>query len=178
MSKINKNTKIVIAVIIVLTVTVVIFAILNRDNIAERKAMQDSGTFIITAVDGTRYNVTMYDILSLNPHVIDANYKKSGKEPVQKQYTGVSLKRLFDYFDIDYLLTKSVSFTAADGYASAISIDDALDENNCFIVFEEEGEPLGTKESGGKGPFMMILANDQFSQRWCKFLLEVEIKGG
>ena len=174
----NKNTKIVIAIIAVLTVTVAILAVLNQDYIAEKKAIQDSGTFIITAIDGTRYTVKMDDIMRLDPHVIEANYKKTDKAPVIKQYTGVSLKSLLDSFDIDYLIAKSVSFTAADGYASAISIDDALNEDNCFIVIEEEGEPLGTKESGGKGPFMMILATDQFSQRWCKFLLEVEIKGG
>jgi len=85
-------------------------------------------------------------------------------------------KSVFDYLGIDYSSAKSVSFTAADGYASALTIAEALDEENCFIVFDEDGKPLGTKENGGSGPYMMILPNDQFSQRWCKFLLEIEIK--
>jgi len=173
----NRNTKIVITVIIVLTVAVVILALLNRGNIAEKKAMQESNSFLLKA--GVKQNtVTMEDIMRLTPHVIDAKYKPSSSNtPVKKQYTGISLKSLFDYYDINYSSAKSVSFTAADGYASALPIADALDEENCFIVIEEGGEPLGTKENGGKGPFMMILANDQFSQRWCKFLMEIEIKG-
>jgi len=178
-NQINKNTKIVTAVIIVLTLTAAIFAIFNQDYIAGKKAMQDSGTFIITAIDGSRYIVATDDILSLDPQAINANYKPSRNNvPTQKQFTGVSLKSVFDHFGVDYSIAKSVGFTAADGYASALPIADALDEENCFIVFEEEGEPLGTKENGGNGPFMMILANDQFSQRWCKFLLEIELKGG
>ena len=173
----NKNTKIVIAVIIILTVTVAILAVLNRDYIAEKKAMQKNGTFIIIT-NSKKYTVTMDDINSLNPHIIEANYKpSSSNSPAQKQFTGVSFKSLLDYFGVDYSSAKSVSFTAADGYASALPIADALDESNCFIVIEEDGKLLGTKESGGKGPFMMILATDQFSQRWCKFLLEAEIKG-
>jgi len=173
----SRNTKIVIIIIIILTVAAAILAFLNRENIAEKKAMQDSGAFIILS-NGDKNIVAMDDIVSLNPRIIDANYKPSGNNtPVKKQYTGISLKSLFDYYDINYSSAKSVSFIAADGYASALPIADALDENNCFIVFEEEGELLGTKENGGKGPFMMILANDQFSQRWCKFLMEVKIKG-
>ena len=175
-SKINRNTKIVAIVLIVLTVALVVLACLNRENVAEKKEMQENGTFIITA-NGEQTIITMDDIIALEPRVIDANYKKSGKEPVQKQYTGVALKSIFDYFNIDYSEAKSVSFTAADGYASALTIGEALNEENCFIVIEEEGEPLGTKENGGKGPYMMILANDQFSQRWCKFLLEIELRG-
>ena len=162
-------------VVIILTLAAAILAFLNRENIAEKKAMQDSNTFLIIA-NGKQTIVTMDDITALEPCVVNANYKSSGENPVEKQYTGVSLKSVVDYFNIDYSKAKSVSFTAADGYASVIPISDALDEENCFIVIEEDGKPLGTKENGGSGPYMMILPNDQFSQRWCKFLLEIEIK--
>jgi len=167
----KQNTKIVLSVVAVLLLAVAVLAWLNQDSVAEKKALLERGGFRITA-NGQDYTVTMEDIQAIGPRVIDANYKKDGKAPIPKQYTGVPLKSLFDYLKIDYSAAKTVSFTAADGYASALPLNEALDAENCFIVFEEEGEPLNKKEYG---PYMMILAKDQFSQRWCKFLLEVAV---
>jgi hypothetical protein len=105
-----------------------------------------------------------------------ANYKKSGQAATNRTFQGVSLKAVVERMGIDYSRYVSVSFLAAAGYASALSIVEAMDDGNCYIVIAEENKPLGTRESGGSGPFMMILANDQFSQRWCKFLLEVNLQ--
>jgi hypothetical protein len=170
----SRNTKIVVAAASVLALTVTVLAWLNRGNVEEKRHFQDNGIFLVNA-GGEQYTVSMDDIMKLGPRFIDANYKPSGRDPVQRQFTGISLKSLFDYLDVDYSSARSVSFTAADGYASAISIADALDELNCCIVFEEGGTALGTRESGGSGPYMMILAKDQFSQRWCKYLLELTV---
>ena len=171
----SRNTKIVMAAAAALLAAVAVFAWLNRGSVAEKKATQDSGTFLVTYGD-IQYTVSMEDIEALDPRTIDANYKKSGKNPEPRQYTGVPLVSVFDFLGIDCSAASSVSFTAADGYASALPIADALDEESCYIIIAEGGAPLGTKESGGSGPFMMILALDQFSQRWCKFLMEVAVK--
>jgi len=97
---------------------------------------------------------------------------------VQKEYSGVSLKSVFDYFSVDYSGAKSVSFSAADGYVSSAPISHALDEDNCHVVVRESGNPLGTIDNGGVGPYMAIFANDEFSQRWCKYLLEITVSEG
>ena len=158
-----------------LIVAVGVLAWLNRDSIAQKKAMQESGTFLISA-NGQEYTVSMDDVLSLSPRLIKVNAKSSTTDYTNKEFAGVPLKVLFDHLGVDVSAAKSVNFTAADGYSSAIPISDALDEDNCFIVIKEDGNPLGTKESGGTGPYRIILAKDQFSQRWCKFLLEITVK--
>jgi len=170
----SRNTKVVIISIVALAFAVMVLAFLNRDSIADRKALQESGNFIIIAGD-RQYTVTMDDLEAISPRAIDANYKTNLMPAVQKRYTGVSLKSVFDYLEVDYSAAKRVRFSAADGYVSAAPISDALNEENCFIVFEEAGKPLGTRETGGFGPYMAIFAKDRFSQRWCKYLLEVVV---
>lgn len=170
----KKQNKIVLACVCALLVVIAVFAVLNRENVLLKRQMVESGSFRIVSGEQV-YTVSMKDIEALNPAEVAANYKKDGKAPIGKTYTGVPLKRVLDSVGADVSSAKSVSFTAADGYASAVPIQDALNEESCFIVIREGGEALGSKETGGSGPFMMILAQDQFSQRWCKFLLEVTL---
>ena len=172
--KMSRNTKIVAITAAVLVVAVAALAWLNRGNAADRKAMQESGAFYITAGD-SRYPVTMDDLREIGLRSVEASYKTNLMPAVQKKYSGVSLKSVLDRLDVDYSGAKSVSFSGADGYVSAVRIAIALDEENCFIVVEEAGKPLGTLESGGFGPYMAIFAKDRFSQRWCKYLIEITI---
>ena len=169
------GTKLVIISVAVLCAAVAVFAFLNRENIAAKKEAQEGGFFYFYAGD-EEHTVTMEDIEALSPSVIKANYKKNGKESETRYYSGVSLRSVAESLGIDVSGYSSAAFSAADGYASALTITEAMDGENCCIVIAMGGEPLGTKEGGGSGPFMMILPNDQFSQRWCKFLIEVRLK--
>ena len=171
----KRNTKIVIGVVGVLAVAVVVLALLNWGNVASKKEAQEDGVFSLYAGDG-EYTVSMSDVEALASSDIKADYKKSGQDPETKSFLGASFKALVESLGIDVSAFSSVSFTAADGYASALDIDEAMDGENCFIVIAMEGEPLGDSEDGGSGPFMMIMAKDQFNQRWCKFLLEVRLQ--
>ena len=170
----SRNTKIVAITTAALVLVVAVLAWLNQGSVAGKKSIQESGAFLITA-DGSQYTVTMRDLEEIDYGVVDANYKTNLMPAVQKKYTGVSLKSIFEYYGVDYAGSKSVGFSAADGYVSAASMSRAIDGDNCFIVFEEAGKPLGTMESGGVGPYMAIFAKDLFSQRWCKYLIEIRI---
>ena len=171
----SRNTKIVAIVAASLIVAVAVLAWLSRDYILQRQALQESGTFIITA-GGEQHVVTMSDLEAIGPSVIDANYKTNLMPAEQKKYTGVPLAGLLEYLGVDCSDARSVSFSASDGYVTAASIADAMDSESCFIVFLESGKPLGTRESGGIGPYMVIFASDRFSQRWCKYLLEIAVR--
>jgi len=171
----SKNAKIVFIASVALAALVVVFALLNRSYVEPRREAQRTGVFYFLA-DGERHAVSREDIESLSPFAIDANYKTSGMPAQNKTYRGVSLRAIAESLGIDISAYGSVLFTAADGYASVLSAGDALDSGNCYIVIEEGGLPLGTLEDGGVGPFMMILAHDAFSLRWCKYLLEVSLR--
>ena len=171
----SRNTKLITVITAGLVVVVAVFAFLNRENIASKKEAQESGVFVLHA-GGEEFTVTMDDIEALSPFTIVANFRRSGQAATNRTFQGVSLKAVIERLGVDFSRYASVSFLAADGYASALTISEAMDDGNCYIVIAEENKPLGTRESGGSGPYMMILANDQFSQRWCKFLLEVNLQ--
>ena len=170
-----RGTKLVIVISVLLALIVAVFAYLNREYISVRKVAQDKGVFILRA-GGEEFTVSVEDIFALSPVDISANYKTTGRAAETRTYQGVSLKTLIESLGLDYSGFSSVHFFAADGYASALTMAEAMDSGNCYIAVSLNNKPLGTKESGGSGPFMMIRPNDRFSQRWCKFLLEVTLQ--
>jgi Tfp pilus assembly protein PilE len=169
------NTRLVVITVIVLAVVAAISAYLNRDYVQFVKEAQARGEFVIRA-RGDEFAVSVEDIHALSPVDVRANYKITGFSAETRVYQGVSLKAVLDSLGIDYDECQSVLFTAADGYTSILRPARALDSENCYIVISEGGKPLGTLESGGTGPFMMILPSDRFSQSWCKYLLEVTLR--
>lgn len=172
---VNKTTIIVIVVLVALAVVVGVFALLNREGVEEKRRLQDDAVFLVTAGEQS-VEVSMEEIEGLGTKDVEANYKKSGKEPEVRTYTGVPFSEVLALKGIEADGYSSVTFIALDGYASAVGIDQALNPEECWIIIREGGEPLGTKEDGGSGPFRMILPNDQFSQNWCSFLMEAELR--
>jgi len=168
--KTGKSTIAIIIVLCILIPAVVVLAILHRGNMVERLELQDAGEFLITVGEDTR-NVSMSDLLNIGSVSVSSSPRGE-----QRNFTGVPLGRIFDYFDVDYSGAGAVVFTSLDGFVTAISIAEALDETNTFIVFEEDGSPLGTREEGGRGPYMVVVALDPFPNRWARYLMEVTLQ--
>ena len=171
----SKGTKITIVTASALVVIVAVFAWLNRDYIAPRREAQAAGIFFVNA-GGQELTVSMDDLLGLSPSDIIANFRSSGRAAEARIYQGVSLRDIVESLGIDYSGYSSVVFMAADGFASVLPISEAMDGNACYIAIALENVPLGTRERGGDGPFMMIKPHDIFSLRWCKYLLEVRFQ--
>jgi len=163
--KIKRSTIAVIAVLAVLAIGVAVLAVLNGREAAQKKQRLSDEYFVILA-DGTEHRVTMEDIEALGPRDIQANYKKSGKDPETRVYTGVPFAAVLRHIGVDPVKFRSAAFAASDAFMSIRPMEVALDENNCFIVIDD----------GGEGPFRMILAKDRFSQYWCKLLTDVTLK--
>lgn len=171
----SKQTKIVVLILGALILLTGALLIWNRPSAKERQELAEGEKFIIKIGDQSK-EVTMADIEEIKTADVEANYKPSGKAPVTRVYQGVPFSRLAEHMGISQEGCSSVVFTAIDGYSTAISAEEAFDPEICVIAVSLEGEGLGSKEDGGSGPFMMILPKDQFSQRWCKFLAEVNIR--
>jgi len=161
----KKSTIVVIAVIAALAVGVAVLAALNGREAAGKKQLRDDAVFVILAGDA-EYRVTMEEFLSLEQREFEAVYKKSGKDPETRYYTGAPFAEVLQMKGVGTAGFAAAAFGAADGYASAISMEDALDTQRCYIAADD----------GGDGPFRMILPKDQFSQRWCKMLVDVTLK--
>lgn len=175
----NKQTKLAIAVLVVLFAMTLVFLKLNQPSSEEKQNLLNAGKFTITAGD-IKKEVTIKDIEEAGVSEIAANYKPSGKQPTTRMYGGIPFSDLLDYLQVDTssfdIEKATVVFTAIDGYTSAISLKEALDKELCAITISLDGKPLGDKTNGGSGPFMMVLPKEQFSQQWCKFLAEVTIQ--
>ncbi|MCL2409818.1 MAG: molybdopterin-dependent oxidoreductase [Oscillospiraceae bacterium] len=168
--KIGKSTIIIIVALCVLIPAVVVLAILHRGNMEERLELQAAGEFLVTVGEDT-FNVSLADLQTIG----SVNVSSSPRGEL-RTFTGVPLVRIFDHFGVDYSDARTVVFTSLDGFVTAISIGEALDETNTFVVFEEDGEPLGTREEGGRGPYMIVVALDPFPNRWARYLMEVTLQ--
>jgi len=163
--KIKGSSIAVIAVLAVLAIGVAVLAVLNGKNAAVKRQLRGEAVFLIIANE-TEHRVTMEDIEALGPREIQANYKKSGKDPETRVYTGVPFEAVLRHIGVDPVNCRSAVFSASDAYSSIIPMEEALDEENCFIVID----------NGDEGPYRMILAKARFSQSWCKLLTDVTLK--
>ena len=159
-----------IVALCVLTPAVVVLAAIHRESMQERLELQASGEFLI-ASGYEIVSVSLADLLDIG--AVDVTSSPRGE---RRDFTGVPLVRIFDQFGVDYSEARTVVFTSLDGFVTALTITEALDEDNTFIVFEEDGEPLGTREEGGRGPYMVVVALDPFPNRWARYLMEVTLQ--
>lgn len=171
----NKNLWIIIAVIVLLGSAVAVFAILNAGNLQEKQESQDKATVqIITGSETKEFDLAY--LKTFEKIEFEANLDKSGEDPVKKSFAGVPLSTVLDAKDISLDNANEVVFKAADGYTSVVSAVEAKDKENIYLVYERGGKPSGSKQTGGSGPIEIVIRKDPFSQRWCKFLMSIEVQ--
>lgn len=174
----NKKKWIIVVCIVVLVLVVAVFAILNAGNLEDKKESQEKAEVTITRNDEQVAVFTLEKLEKYEKTVFNANLDKSGEEAVEKSFGGVFLNDVLTDLQISLNGDEHVIFVAADGYTTAITATEVLEADNIYLVYERDGEPTGTKASGGSGPIEIVIAKDDFSQRWCKFLMEIQINEG
>ncbi len=175
MKSIKKSTWIVIICAIAFAVMVAVFAVFNADDIKAKRDLETSAEFIIQLND-TQQHVTMQDMLDLGPVEFSATMDTSVTDPTPVTFTGVELKKIYENFGLDISSVEVFEVRALDGYSSALTLDEVLADGNVYICIMMNGEALKAKSEGGYGPYMMVINSSEFSQRWCKFVQEIETK--
>jgi hypothetical protein len=170
-----KNKKLIM-IIMVLALSILILGYMNIKSI-EPKANEEGS---ITFVAGEKsVKLTFDEITSLSHVEFRATEDTSKSGPTPRKYKGVLLKDALNKASInDEMIANSskIIVTGLDGYVIALSKDEVLSNNNVYLAFEKDGKPLGTMKKGGSGPFQMIATSDSFSQRWCKYVIEVSLE--
>ena len=162
----------IVLISIMILVAAVIFLWLLYDNGINREG---AGTIINFTVNGeTIFEADMEYIKSFESKTIDVVIRSSGKKPVEAEYTGVLLSNLLRDMHIGLDGKTQVVVKGLDGYMIALSTSEI--EKDIYIAYEMNGEPLKSKEKNGNGPYQLIMPEDPFSQRWCKYICEVEVK--
>ncbi|MDI9495742.1 MAG: hypothetical protein QM227_05700 [Bacillota bacterium] len=105
--------------------------------------------------------------------VFPAVVRSSGSKPVETEYKGIELTKLFESLNIDITNYSKVTFNASDGYRIILSAEEIAEPSNVYLTFERDGEILKSKKEGGNGPFQLVIRRDPFSQRWIKHVNEI-----
>lgn len=118
-----------------------------------------------------------YDTIYTNENAISfpSVVRSSGKKPVETEFKGVELSKLFEAVNIDAKSFDKFTFVGSDGYSIMLKREEILQPNNAYLVFERDGEKLKTSNSGS-GPFQLIIRTDSFSQRWVKRIVEITLE--
>lgn len=172
----NKQNRLILGIIVVLAVILGITGVLNR-GAAEAKSLLNENAVFKVLVNGEEVAIrNMAEIQALGEVDFDANLKKSGKDPITYEYSGVLLKTILEDAGVDLTDAKGVVVSAVDGYAVSVTMEKILTEDNVYLAYKRNGELIGTREEGGKGPYQMIISKDLFSQFWCKYALTADVQ--
>jgi hypothetical protein len=172
----KKNLIIVITVLAVLIAAVATAAFLNTGNIRQKRE-QESGAYIIIKKGGEELAEIDMDSIRLMGEVdfmADLDTSKTG--PVSHKYTGVPLIRVLDWVGLEISDGSAVIVRALDGYTVAFDISEVKDKDNIYVAYKINGQYMTTGSQGGSGPFQIIVRKDPYSQRWCKFVMEIGLE--
>ncbi len=166
--------KAITIVIVILAIIVGSTAYLNMQTVETKKELEENALFVIKENGNEIATIDMKTIISLGETDFNANLKKSGEDPIAYTYTGVLLKKVFEEYGVNLEDKSAVVVKAIDGYTVAVDVEKVLEEDNVYLTYMREGESLGNRENGGKGPYQTIVSKDPFSQYWCKYALEAD----
>lgn len=174
----SRNTKIIVIVIALLTVTTAIGAFINMRSSEERRASLKAAE-ISVIVDGAEVKrFTMQSLAELEIEEFSAKLKSSVMEsPEEHTYTGIALKDLFSSAGISLEDRSRVITYSADGYAVPLKTEEILENDNIYLVFKDNGDYLSVYgEKDGQGPYMIVVRGDRYSQRWAKYVVEFAVE--
>ena len=172
----KRNIIIIVAVVAALAIVVGVLAFLNAGNAAEKRILEEEAIIIVKSGGSELGRIDMGLINDIGPVDFTANLDTSDSEPEEHLYSGVLLNDTLSALGIDTGNYSTVIAKAIDGYNVAFDVSEVREEDNIYLAIMRDGEPLGTKSGGGSGPYQVIVRKDTFSQRWCKFVIELELK--
>ncbi len=160
----------------VLTVLVAVFAYLNMDNLGDRMQAQREAEMYLE-MGGEEVATLDFDIIqNLSEREFTETLRSSDGSEENHTYTGVPLKEIIDHYELSLDEVENIVTEAADGYAVALTVDEVRQEDNVYIVYKKDGEYLATREDGGAGPYQLVIREDEFGQRWNKYLMRITIE--
>ncbi|HKL43313.1 MAG TPA: molybdopterin-dependent oxidoreductase [Clostridia bacterium] len=172
----NKNTKTLIIIILILVGISSTGLYLNKDNIKRNKELNEKAIFEIYDSGEFLTAYTMKEIREMGEEKFEATLDTSSTQAKAYEYTGVLLKKIFKAADLEIHNRELVAVTGADGYTVALSINKVIENDNVYLAYKREGISLGTREDGGNGPYQLIIRKDQFSQNWCKYVVKADVR--
>ena len=171
----TKQTKLIAGILAALAVLIAALLVFSRAGRQTGLETQEARTLIFTKNGAAVLTLTEDDIRALPSETFDATVRASGARPRPAVYRGVEIHELIKAAGVSADEISSLVFNGADLYVTTVQTEELSEYGNIYIAFECDGEPMKSRADGGDGPFQVIVLNDYYSLRWCKYLSEVEI---
>lgn len=171
----NLSNKTIGIIILILVIILGVFALMNRELVKDKRGALEMAEIIVKG-DEMESMIKFEDIVELGEVEFLATLDTSDTDPEDYSYTGIPLINLIEEVGISIADKRQVIVRGIDGYTVVFSIDEVMDEDNIYLAYKINDRYLDSRERGGSGPYQIIVKKDQFSQRWCKFVVELEIR--
>ncbi|CCQ97557.1 conserved hypothetical protein [[Clostridium] ultunense Esp] len=162
-------------ILVFLIIIMGVFAFMNRKMVKDVQGAEANREIIIKD-DGIETKLKFEDISQIGGKEFTATLDTSDTDPEEQNYTGVLLIKIIEKAGITIEDKRQVIIRGIDGYTVAFGIQEVIDEDNLYLAYKLNGKFLKAKGEGGSGPYQIIARKDEFSQRWCKFVVEIELK--
>lgn len=172
----SKQAKWMIGILLLLAVSIGVLLFLNRSNVVDGQLAEQEKTFRVTVAGKEVAKFTVEALEGMESDTFPVVIRSSGEKPKEAEYTGVELSSILEASGVDLQGKEQLTFTAMDGYVVAANVKELEEGKNFYLAYAMDGEPLKTKSEDGNGPYQLIIRKDPFSQRWCKYLQEVDIQ--
>ena len=171
------KNKSLLVIIFLLVVAVAILGYYNQSIIANKDQSMENPELVIKFKSENIGTVTLETIKSLGEESFKATLRSSGAPPEEHLYTGVPMKNILNFLDKSLLdKGKRIIVRALDGYTSVFYTKEVMEEKNVYLIYGQDGKALRSRKNRGNGPLMVVAAKDRFGQRWCKYVIEVDIE--
>lgn len=170
----SKNNKLAVTIILLLAVVFIAALYLNQDDSQKRKELLSGAKIEIVYGDKIR-EVSLSDVENIGEESFMGVFDSSTSSRSEHEYTGIQLKELIKNTFGNVEEKKVVIVHGADGFSVAYSMEEVLLDENIYLVYMEDGEYLGGRDSGGRGPYETVIASDAFSNRRCKWVVKIEV---
>lgn len=99
----------------------------------------------------------------------------SSKGDEMFDFKGTMLLGIFDSIDPSLAEEyKYINVVGADEYSAYLTMEEVLEENNVYIMFDNGDEPL-PKYDGKPGAMRVIVLKDAYGQRFTNYLTRLEL---
>lgn len=163
------------AIIVILIIIMGVFAFMNREIVKDVQEAQENREIIVKDDQGET-KLIFDDIVQLDEEEFTATLDTSDTDPEEQSYTGIPLIKVIEKAGITIEDKNQIIVRGIDGYTVAFGTQELMDKDNLYLAYKHNGKFLKSKREGGSGPYQIIARKDQFSQRWCKFVVEIELR--
>jgi len=121
--------------------------------------------------------ITAAELSAMKSTTFKAVIRSSSEGTSEAEFTGVAL------YDVALKAVpeieggfKAIIVKAEDGYQTVMGKEEAAKKDNAYLCYLSNGAPIKSKAQKGYGPIRLIIMDDEFGQRWVKYVNRIEVR--